>query len=206
MRARPSTLCAALTAFIAFTAQPAQCHAQLRFDTIEEALMGGFALTGDLVGNGPTAGFEIGYRHQLEDFSVAVALRAQYESYSATSSFPLASHTGARGVSLDESVVDFEVPVTGRLGGLNGVVFPYIGIAPGLAYDRMNLAATYGQTYLGETSARMTVHGFVGTQLCIGPGGVFFEWGVRASTTEQRVEGDSHLTGFTASLGYRLTL
>lgn len=205
MSAHRSSSCVALVAFVALAAQPALCLAQLRVDTVEEALMGGVALTGDPVGNGPTAAFEIGYRHQLDGSSVGLALRAQYEHYSTKSSLA-GFGSGPPGVSLDESVVDFELPITGRLGGFGGIIFPYVGIAPGIAYDHMSLAATYGQDYLGETSARPTVHGFVGTQLRLGPGGVFFEWGVRASTNEDRAEGESRLTGFTASVGYRLVL
>jgi hypothetical protein len=100
----------------------------------------------------------------------------------------------------------FEVPITARLGSASGTMLPYAGIAPGLLYDRADIAATIGQAYAAETSGRLSLHGFAGTQLRLGPGGVFLEWGFRVSPVEHRAEGDSSLTSFTGSVGYRLTL
>jgi hypothetical protein len=155
----------------------------------------GLASTGDYLGTAPTFEFEVGGRHQLDDSSFGIALRARYEHYDTT---------GA--VTLDESLVTLEVPVTARLGSANGTIFPYLGVAPGLIYDRANVTATIGKSYANETSGRLSLHGFAGTQLRLGPGGIFFEWGFRISPVEHRAEGDSSLTSFVGSVGYRLTL
>jgi hypothetical protein len=187
-------------------------------DSYEEAAMAGFASTSDYLGVGPAVAFELGRRHQLDDFSVGVALRAQYERYSSagagacSTAPPSLSGACTRNAlsfpyTFDETLVTFELPLTARLGSSSPreLIFPYAGIAPGLVYDRSNTAAGSG-LYSIETSARFSVHGFAGTQLRLGPGGVFFEWGFRVAPVEHRAEIDSHLTSFVGSLGYRLTL
>jgi hypothetical protein len=204
---------------LALSSAPSDARGQQRArDSYEEAAMGGFASTSDYLGVGPAVAFEIGRRHQLDDFSVGVALRARYERYSnsgtgacatAPASLSGACAPSALGFaySFDETLVTFELPLTARLGSSSPgeIIFPYAGLAPGLVYDRSSTAAGSG-LYSIETSGRFSLHAFAGTQLRLGPGGVFFEWGFRVAPVEHRAELDSHLTSFVGSLGYRLTL
>jgi hypothetical protein len=185
----------------------------------EEALMGGFATTSDYLGVGPVVEFELGGRRQLETFSSAFALRARYERYTTNAigacyptPVPLSGPCTSPGVSsynfeLDETLVTFELPLSLRLGSAGGTMLPYVGLAPGLVYDRRDLSSTTGRaSFASEISGRASLHGFAGTQVRIGPGGLFFEWGFRVAPIEHRPEWDSHLTSFLGSLGYRLTL
>jgi hypothetical protein len=186
-------------------------------DSYEQAAMVGFASASDYLGTGPLFAFELGGRRQLDDFSVGVALRIQYEQFGSdrigacsASPPPLAGPCGpdikAFDFTLDETLLTFEVPLTARLGAASGTMLPYAGVAPGLLYDRADLAATVGQSHSTETSGRLSLHGFAGTQLRVGPGGLFVEWGFRVSPVEHRAEGESTLTSFTGAVGYRLTL
>jgi hypothetical protein len=187
-----------------------------RPDSYEWALMGGFGYLGDYKGTGPTVAFEMGGRHQLDAFSYAIGLRAQYEQYQPSgiglcSPAPFlagacAPAAASFGFTLNETLVTIEVPFTARFGSASGTIFPYLGIAPGLLYERAEIAATNNQASEIETSGRLSIHGFAGTQIRLGPGGVFFEWGFRLSPAEHRAEGDSQFTSFLGSLGYRLSL
>ncbi len=185
--------------------------------------MGGIASASDSLGLGPSASFELGGRSQLEGFSFAFALRARYERFTSNGVATCAAlalgcasapGTSAYALTREETLVTVEVPVTARLGAERGTIFPYLGVAPGLVYDHHALEAAVGAAstgdargaYASETSGRLSMHAFAGTQLHVGPGGFFFEWGIRAAPIEHRPDGDSHLTTFLGSLGYRLTL
>ena len=108
----------------------------------------------------------------------------------------------------EETLFTFELPLSARLGPPDGTILPYVGVAPGLVYDRSDVTADTGSLRFARlgTERRFSIHLLAGTQVRVGRGGFFFEWGFRTSPVERRPEGDSHLTSFEGALGYRLTL
>jgi hypothetical protein len=203
-------------ALLFFATSSARAQEERR-DSYEAALMGGFGYLGEYKGTGPAVSLEVGGRHQLDAFSYSIGLRARYEQYQPSgiglcspapflAGAPCAAGATSFNFTLNETLVTIEVPITVRLGSANGTIFPYLGVAPGLVFDRADIAATSNSASTIETSGRLSIHSYVGTQLRLGPGGVFFEWGLRASPAEHRAEGDSYFTSFLGSLGYRLSL
>lgn len=195
---RPAAISAPMAFFALFGAAEGARAAEPSPYSLEEAALGGFASTSDYLGVAPTVAFEIGGRRQLPAFSVGIGMRGQYEQY---------SRSGA-GYAFDETLFTVESPITARLGSPVSTILPYVGLAPGALYDRSESAVTTGPRSLAsrEVEARFSFHAFVGTQLHVGPGGFFFEWGIRVSPVEHREAGDSHLESFTGAIGYRLTL
>lgn len=137
------------------------------------------------------AGLELGARIRLPYGGLGIAVRPQYEYFSAA---PATSHVIAVGV-----------PITYRIRkDLEADVVPYLGVLPQVLYDFSYLSRDGIRITDGEWRLGFGIGGLVGTEFHLKRGAVFAEGGYRHVLIRTAPDDHPSLNGVFVNIGYRV--